>query len=167
MWWRVSGVVCTVVGLLSGCGGGSRYDRAEYNLGTVARLAYTNSLVVKREVMPVRTRDGGLSVEYALLFQNEGAEVAQLALSDAHALLDGEPDLATVSCAAHGFLPSHAIQVPAGQRVRVDCRLGLTPEGIAEARVSDRQLAFSLTVLSSGRVEELVFTYRLQLEDLS
>jgi hypothetical protein len=153
--------------MVSGCGSASQYDRAEYDLGTVARLSYTNSLVVKRQVMPKRTRGGGLSVEYSLLFQNEGTEVAQLALSEAYAKLDGEADLATVSCAAHGFLPSRTIQVPAGQRLRVDCQLGLTPEGIAEARVSDRQLAFWLTVLSAGQVVELGFHYRLKLEDLS
>lgn len=155
------------MGLLSGCGGAVPYDRAEYSLGTVARLAYSNSLVVKREVLPERTRNGRLSVEYALLFQNEGAETAQLALSEAYAKLDGEPDLATVRCASHGFLPSRAIQVAAGQRVRVDCRLSLTAEGIVEARTSDRQLAFWLPVLSGGQVVELEFIYRLKIEDLS
>ena len=167
MRWRVLGAACSLVGMMGGCGGTVHYDRAQYCLGTIARLSYSNSLVVKREVMPMRTREGGVSVEYALLFQNEGAEPAQLALSEAYAKLDGEPELATVRCASHGVLPSRAIQVAAGQRVRVDCRLGLTAAGVLEARASDRQLAFWLPVLSGGQVVELEFIYRLKLEDLS
>src|SRR5687767_7307596 len=141
MWWKKSRTLLLVLLVLSGLGGcgGGGYDRAQYSVGAVAGVLFSNSLVVTRQVLPQRTPDGGLSVEYALLFQNVGAADARLGLAEAYAKLDGEPDLALARCAAHGASPSPALVITPGQRLRVDCRLSLTPEGLAEARSSDRE----------------------------
>jgi hypothetical protein len=160
-----TGRMLLALGALSGCGAGG-YDRAQYSVGAVAGVLFSNSLVVTRQVLPQKTPNG-LSVEYALLFQNESAAAARLGLAEAHAKLDGEPDLALARCAAHGSLPSAALVIPPGQRMRVDCRLSLTPEGLAEARASDRELLLTLPLLSGGELVTLSFTYRLKLEDAS
>jgi hypothetical protein len=161
-----AGRLLLALGALSGCGGGG-YDRAQYSVGAVAGVLFSNSLVVTRHVLPQKTPNGGLSVEYALLFQNQSAAAARLGLAEAHAKLDGEPDLALARCAAHGSLPSVTLVIPPGQRMRVDCRLSLTPEGLAEARASDRELLLVVPLLSGGELVMLSFTYRLKLEDAS
>jgi hypothetical protein len=152
---------------LAGCGGPAVYDRAEYTAGSVASLLFSNSLVVTREVRPQKLPRGGISVDYSLLFQNEGAESARLGLAEVKAKLNGQLQRVAVSCAAHGYLPSRSLDLPAGQRLRVDCRLSLTPAGIREARVSDSEIAFAVPVLSAGRLVEPSFAFRLKLEDFS
>jgi hypothetical protein len=166
MWWRKAGGLLLALGVLGGCGADG-YDRAQYAVGSVGGVLFSNSLVVTRQVLPQRSANGGLSLEYALLFQNEGASSARLGLADAYAKLDGEPDLAQVRCGAHGSSPSPALDIAPGQRLRVDCRLSLTPEGLVEARISDRELLLAVPLLSGGQLVTLSFTYRLKLEDAS
>jgi hypothetical protein len=167
MWCSELGAVVAAALLLVGCGGAPEHTRTDYAIGAAGRVLFSNSLVVQRRVQPQRTPDGSLVVEYAVTFQNEGAELAQIALADAYAFLDGEPDLATVRCAARGAPRSHSLNIAVGQRVRVDCVLGLTANGIREARSADRELAFRLPVLSAGQLVTLTFAYRLSLEDLA
>lgn len=167
MRWSSMGARALLALGLVGCGGPAVYDRAEYTAGSVASVLFSNSLVVTREVKPRKVSGGGIKVEYALLFQNEGAESARLGLAEATAKLNGQLGRVVVSCGQHGYLPSRSLNLLAGQRLRVDCRLTLTAAGITDARGSDSEIAFAIPVLSAGRLVEPSFTFRLKLEDLS
>jgi hypothetical protein len=152
---------------LAGCGGAASYDRAEYTAGSVASLLFSNSLVITREVRPRKLPGGGIKVDYALLFQNEGAEPARLGLAEVTAKLNDQPERVVVTCGQHGYLPSRSLDLPAGQRLRIDCRLTLTSAGVREARASDSEIVFAIPILSAGRLVEPSFAFRLKREDLS
>lgn len=165
MRWLGSGAWVAAACVWCGCSSPPPYDRAQYSVGSVASVLFSNTLVVTREVLPRKSASGSLEVEYALLFQNEGAEAVRLLLSEATAQLNGLPERATVRCAAHGYLPSAALSLPPGQRLRLDCTLGLTAQGVSDARSADTEIVFELPVLSGGRLVTPSFEYRLKLED--
>ena len=145
---------------------GSPYDRASFELASVQGVLFSNSLVVSGKVLPERT-DSSVSLTYPLLFQNQGNEVATLALAGAVALLDGEQGRVVVRCGEHGYLPSASLSLQPADRVRVDCVLTLTAAGLAVARSGDSELVLEVPVLSGGRMALASFSYRFVLEDVS
>lgn len=142
------------------------YERAQYRVGAVGGVLYSNSLVVGREVAPRKTATGP-RVEYALLLQNEGNEIAKLGLSEVTAELNGQRGRVQARCAQHGFLPSRSLDLRPGQRLRLDCQLSLTPSGAQEARTSDSEIVFGVPILYAGQLVTPEFSYRLTLEDSS
>jgi hypothetical protein len=165
--WRWSRVVVGAVAALSGIAcEKAPYDRAPYAVGSVAGVLYSNLLVVTAEEEPTRV-GGELLVTYPLLFQNAGAEPAQLGVSSAAVLLNGVPGRASARCAERGGAAAASVDLPPGRRVRVNCEMKLTPAGLAEARTADSQLTLAVPVLSAGRVLSPEFSFRLKLEDAS
>jgi hypothetical protein len=142
------------------------YDRASYELGSVASVLFSNSLVIAGKVEPQRT-SRGFTVTYPLLFQNQGHATASLGLAEAEASLNGEAAHVVVRCGEHGYLPSASLSLPAGQRLRVDCVLSLTASGLRTARSGDAELLLEVPVLSEGSLRSASFGYLLKLEDVS
>jgi hypothetical protein len=146
----------------AGCSSG--FNRASYELGSVAGVLFSNSLVITGRELPQRTL-GGFTLAYPLLFQNQSNVTASLALAGATATLNGEPAHVLVRCAEHGYLPSASLSLQPGERLRVDCLLSLTASGLRTARSGDAELLLEVPVLSEGSLLSATFSYRVELED--
>jgi hypothetical protein len=142
------------------------FDRASYELGSVAGVLFSNSPVIAGKVLPTRAGNA-FALTYPLLFQNQSHGVATLGLSGATATLNGEPAQVIVRCGEHGYLPSASLSLQPGERLRVDCWLSLTANGLRAARSGDSELLLEVPVLSEGRLASASFAYRMKLEDAS
>jgi hypothetical protein len=151
--------------LSSGCAARG-YDRASYELGSVAGVLFSNSLVIAGKVLPQRT-GAAFALSYPLLFQNQSNATASLGLAEAVATLNGEPAQVVVRCSEHGYLPSASLTLQPGERLRVDCQLSLTASGLRMAQSGDSEILLQVPVLSEGRLLSAAFAYRVELEDAS
>ena len=164
MWrWFLSVWLGSVVS--TGCAAPG-FDRASYELGSVAGVLFSNSLVISGEVLPQRS-SSGLTLAYPLLFQNQSNVAASLALAEAAATLNGEPAQVVVRCGEHGYLPSASLSLQPGERLRVDCLLSLTASGLRTARGGDAEIVLDVPLLSEGSLRSASFAYRIRVEDAS
>lgn len=142
----------------------SPYTRTSRSLGSIGSLVYSNSPVVIEEREPVQT-EAGPEARYTVLVANYGSLPVTVALSQVEATTDDQPGTALASCRMGAHAVRADVALAPGGRARVECRLSLTPAGVARLAHGDVDIRFRIPLHAPEGEAELRFAYALQMED--
>lgn len=137
--------------------------RVEWQMTTGEDVVASNSPSVREKLQPFEKGDS-VVVDYPVLFENVGRDLAAVGLGHAKAEVEGVP--VQVACRVDGARVRVLLLKPAENK-RASCQISVAKGAIASIGRRDAVLVLQVPIRSTFGQSEMRFHYQLWLRDLS
>jgi hypothetical protein len=141
----------------------SARPRVEWQMNTGEDVVASNSPAVREALQPFKKGDS-VVVDYPVLFENVGRDLAAVGLGHAKAEVEGVP--VQVGCLVDGALVRVLLLKPAESR-RASCEIRVATGAIASIGRRDAVMVLHVPIRSTFGQTEMRFHYQLWLRDFS
>jgi hypothetical protein len=137
--------------------------RADWQVALGEGVVASNSPAIAERLEPERAGDS-VRLDYPILFENVGTDLASIGLGHAVALVEGVS--VEVGCRV-GASPVRVLLLEPGESRRVSCEVRVDPKAAGRIGRRDALLVLHLPVRRAFGQTEIRFHYRLWLRDFS